>query len=140
LIQGNYPHSNRYSKNNPPSLPQLRNSYENKTIIEKFELHSDVDFAVILLSPDDFAYQKGESPEKGKYRARQNVILELGFFLSKLGRKGVFILYREVDNFEFPSDYFGVIYTPYDKMGYWRYKMADEMKNLDPKIDKNRIK
>ena len=112
---------------------------ENRTIIEKFEKYSDVDFAVILLSPDDFAYMSGESSSEGKNRARQNVILELGFFLAKLDRKGVFILYRENDNFEFPSDYLGVLYTPYDKSGNWRYKMASEMKALDPKIDKNKL-
>lgn len=110
---------------------------ENKTIIEKFEKHSNVDFAVILLSPDDFAYKSGKSPVEGKYRARQNVILELGFFLAKLDRKGVFILYRENNNFEFPSDYLGVLYTPYDNYGNWKNKMADEMKKIDPKIDKN---
>jgi predicted nucleotide-binding protein len=113
---------------------------ENLTIIEKFEKYSGVvDFAVILLSPDDFAYSKGESPTKGKYRARQNVILELGFFLAKLGREGVFMLHRENDKFEFPTDYSGVLYTPYDKLGMWKHKMADEMRALDPKIDKNRL-
>lgn len=112
-------------------------SDENKTTIEKFEKHSDVDFAVVLLSPDDFAYKKEESAKNGKHRARQNVILELGFFLAKLSRKGVFILYRENDNFEFPSDYSGVLYTPFDEKGNWKYKMASEMKAIDDKIDKN---
>jgi predicted nucleotide-binding protein len=111
----------------------------NKTIIEKFEKYSDVDFAIILLSPDDFAYRNGESPSEGKFRARQNVILELGYFLAKLDRDGVFILYRQNDNFEFPSDYSGVLYTPYDKSGAWKYKLADEMALLDPKIDKNKL-
>jgi predicted nucleotide-binding protein len=110
----------------------------NKTIIEKFEKYSDVDFAVILLSPDDFAYRKGESPSDGKFRARQNVILELGYFLAKLNREGVFILYRQDDNFEFPSDYSGVLYTLYDKSGAWKNRLADEMAVLDPQINKNR--
>jgi len=105
----------------------------NKTIMEKIEQYSDVGFAVIILSPDDFAYPKDEDPRKGKYRARQNVIMELGFFLAKLGRKGVFILCRQDDNFEMPSDYSGILYTPYDNAGYWKYKMVDEMKLIDPK-------
>ncbi|VVB64350.1 putative nucleotide-binding protein containing TIR-like domain protein [uncultured archaeon] len=112
---------------------------ENKTIIEKFEKYSDVDFAVILLSPDDFAYENGKSPTEGKHRARQNVILELGFFLAKLGRDGVFIIHRENNNFEFPTDYSGVLYTLFDKSGMWKYKMTDEMKAIDPKIDKNKL-
>jgi len=108
---------------------------EGKTIIEKFEKHSDVDFAIILLSPDDFAYPKGDSPSEGKYRARQNVIMELGYFIAKLGRNKVVTLYRQNNNFEIPSDYLGVLYKPY--VGDWKYKLADEMKKIDPKIDKN---
>ena len=53
---------------------------EGRTIIEKFMDYSDVSFAVVLLSPDDLAYPKEQSYEDAKFRARQNVILELGFF------------------------------------------------------------
>ena len=108
---------------------------EGKTIIEKFEIHSDVDFAIILLSPDDFAYPKDASSREGRYRARQNVIMELGYFIAKLGRNRVVTLYRQNDNFEIPSDYLGVLYKPY--VGEWKYKLVDEMKKIDPKIDKN---
>ena len=110
---------------------------ENKTLIEKLEQYSDVDFAVVLLSPDDIAYEKEESETDGKFRARQNVILELGYFLGKLDRHHVFVLYRESNNFEIPSDYFGVLYTKYDESGAWRYNMGKEMKAIDTKIDIN---
>lgn len=110
-----------------------------RTIIEQFEKHSDVDYSVILLSPDDVAYPKGASPNEGKYRARQNVIMELGYFLAKLGRERVFVLYRQTDNFEIPTDYLGVLYTPYDSSGSWQYKLADELKVIDKKIDKNKL-
>ena len=51
------------------------------TIIEKFESHSsDVGFAIVLLSPDDIGSAKGGTPAP---RARQNVILELGYFIGK---------------------------------------------------------
>ena len=46
-----------------------------RTIIEKFEKYADVDFAVILLTPDDLC--------EGMHRARQNVIMELGYFIAK---------------------------------------------------------
>lgn len=59
------------------------------TIIEKFEQHSnDVNFAIILLTADDFGNVKTE--ENTKPRARQNVIFEMGYFYAKLGRKNVF--------------------------------------------------
>ena len=75
-----------------------------QTIIEKLESNSDVLFAVVLLTPDDF----GQATEEGKLqpRARQNVVLELGYFLGKLGRANVAVLYDE--SVELPSDYHGV--------------------------------
>jgi len=60
---------------------------KNKTVIEKLEKHSEnADFAVILLTPDDVGYPSGKAKEK-KFRARQNVVLELGFFQGLLGRE-----------------------------------------------------
>lgn len=59
-----------------------------RTIIEKLEDHSDVDFAVILLTPDDVGAAKADRATL-KPRARQNVILELGYFVGKLGREGL---------------------------------------------------
>jgi hypothetical protein len=60
-----------------------------RTIIEKFHEHSDVGFAVVLLSPDDTGYSTTAGADTAKPRARQNVILELGFFLGRLGRENV---------------------------------------------------
>ena len=58
-----------------------------RTIIEKFEGSSDVGFAVILLTDDDEGKTKTEIDLKK--RARQNVVLELGYFIAKLGRSHV---------------------------------------------------
>jgi len=82
-----------------------------KTIIEKFEVYSDVGFAVILLTPDDVGCAK-DNKANLKTRARQNVIMELGYFLGRLGRERVCALYKE--GVEIPSDYQGVLYTEYD--------------------------
>lgn len=59
---------------------------EGRTVIEKVEAHSDVGFAVVLLTPDDEGCVKGG---KLQPRARQNVLLELGYFIGKLTRKRV---------------------------------------------------
>ena len=106
------------------------------TIIEKFESLADADirFAVILLTPDDKCFSK-DSGAALKFRARQNVILELGFFLGKLGRKNVCILKK--DNVEVPSDYDGVVYTPFDEQGGWQRKLMQELKAADFDIDAN---
>jgi predicted nucleotide-binding protein len=97
-----------------------------RTVIEKFEIYSDVGFAVILLSPDDFAYPK-EHPDKINPRARQNVIFEMGFFVGMLGREKTFLLRR--GEIELPSDYHGIVYNDYDGSdGKWRNKLVKELR------------
>lgn len=110
---------------------------EGKTIIEKFERDaSQVGFAVVLLTPDDEGYPKNKPDEK-KPRARQNVILELGFFSGALGRANVCVLYK--GDVEIPSDYLGVVYIPMDESGAWRFKLAKELKMAGLSVDLNRL-
>lgn len=59
---------------------------QGRTIIEKIEAHSDVHFAVVLLTPDDVGGMREHDLQP---RARQNVLLELGYFVGLLGRKNV---------------------------------------------------
>lgn len=108
---------------------------EGKTIIEKFETHSDVHFAVVLMTPDDLGTSKNK-PQDLKPRARQNVILELGYFVAKLGRGRVCCLNK--GGLEIPSDYYGVIYIPMD-VGEWRFQLAKEMKRAFKDIDLNKL-
>ena len=92
-----------------------------KTIIEKFETHANVSFAVVLLTPDDLG-ASATKPENKLPRARQNVVFELGFFVGRLGRSNVCALHK--GNVEIPSDYQGVIYIPLDENGGWRLMLA----------------
>ncbi|MFH2049156.1 MAG: nucleotide-binding protein [bacterium] len=119
--------------------PIILNEQANKgqTIIEKFEKHSNTSFAVILLSPDDKIYPPKNSTENIKVRARQNVILEVGFFLGKLGRENVLLLLNKCDNFEVPSDCDGVIYTPYNNTGQWKWDMVKELQACGYFVDAN---
>jgi len=112
---------------------------EGRTIIEKFTDYSEVSFAVVLLSPDDIAYPKDRSPKDAMLRARQNVIFELGFFIGKLGRNRVLVLYQEEENFEMPSDYSGVLYTPYDSSGRWQFDLIKELKACGYDVDANKL-
>jgi predicted nucleotide-binding protein len=100
------------------------------TIIEKFEAYSDVPFAVVLLTPDD------QGPAGSPPRARQNVILELGYFLGKLGRSRVCALYK--DGTDIPSDFQGVLFVLMDPAGAWRLLLAREMKQILPGVDLNK--
>lgn len=83
------------------------------TIIEKLETLTAADFACVLLTPDDEGY-RSERPSEKQHRARQNVVLELGMVLAKLGRKRVAILVKG-DNLERPSDISGLIYLPFQE-------------------------
>jgi predicted nucleotide-binding protein len=95
-----------------------------RTIIEKFERFSDVNYAIVLFTPDDEAYPVGQENIK-KRRARQNVVLELGYFIGKLGRKRVCALY--VEGTEMPSDFQGILYIKLDNEGGWKVNLAQEL-------------
>ena len=86
-----------------------------QTIIEKFERESDADFAVVLFSPDDVGAEKDKMADL-KPRARQNVVLELGYFIGKLGRQRVLPLVH--GQLELPSDVHGVVYVSYEGEGW----------------------
>ena len=60
-------------------------------------------------------------------RARQNVVLELGFFWGKLGRERVCALVK--GDIEKPSDYDGVVYVPLDDAGGWKLTLAKELRH-----------
>ena len=95
---------------------------KNRTVIEKIEANHDVSFAVVLLTPDDEGAKIGEPIQP---RARQNVLLELGYFMAKLGRDKVCVLKR--DEVEIPSDFAGVIWTAFDPAGAWKKELAKEL-------------
>ncbi len=109
------------------------------TIIEKLEhylgAHGNVGYACVLLTPDDEGHKAG-FPEQKKYRARQNVVLELGMVLARLGRRRVAILHKE--SVEVPSDIAGLIYIPFkERPDEVKSKLFQELKNAgyDPKMD-----
>jgi predicted nucleotide-binding protein len=110
---------------------------QGQTVIEKFELHSNVGFAVVLLTGDDLGRIKTAVIDEDKYRARQNVILELGYFIGKLGRSNVFPMYE--DGVEFPSDLHGIIYNSIDEAKTWKFKLVRELKAAGYKVDANNI-
>jgi predicted nucleotide-binding protein len=110
-------------------------SSSSRTLIEKLEAYSDVTFAVILLTPDDvgtfadnISVTDKKLKEKLSFRARQNVILELGYFIGKLGRTKVCALYK--GNIELPTDYSGIVYISMDDNGAWKQILARELKNV----------
>jgi predicted nucleotide-binding protein len=81
-----------------------------------------VTFAVVLMTDDDVG---GEKDGKLSPRARQNVILELGYFLSHLGQAKVCALITP--GLETPSDFDGIVYISMDKQGHWQKELMREL-------------
>lgn len=93
-----------------------------KTIIEKLEENSDVEYAIILYTACDEG-RKVDSEEKLNKRARQNVVFEHGYFTSKLGRENVIAINK--GHIEVPSDISGIIYISYEEQ--WKEELRNEL-------------
>ena len=106
-----------------------------RTVIEKIEAHGEVGFAIVLLTPDDEGCQKGEIP---KSRARQNVVLELGYFLGRLKRNRVCAL-KVGEDLEIPSDFGGVVYVTFDRSDGWKQELGKELQHAGFAIDWNKV-
>lgn len=94
-----------------------------KTVIEKLETYSDVGFVFVILTPDDLGGyvelgSKWSRPQRlrkflktAHNRPRQNVVLEFGYFVGKLGRDRVACLLKKP--VEQPSDMQGIVYLSF---------------------------
>ena len=67
------------------------------------------DFAILVVTPDDLVVSRGEESA----RARDNVMLELGLFMGRLGRARTFVL-SDATRVRLPSDLAGVTVASFD--------------------------
>jgi predicted nucleotide-binding protein len=80
------------------------------TIFEKLTQEANnISYAIVLLTPDDLAE---DSTGNKIARVRQNVMLELGWFIGKLGAERVCLAKK--GNLDIPSDIHGVLYLNLD--------------------------
>jgi predicted nucleotide-binding protein len=122
----------------PLILDQLPS--EGQTIIEKLENYTQqAHYAIILTTPDDEGHPANKPDEK-QYRARQNVVLELGMLLSKLGRSKVAILIKGQKNMEKPSDISGLMYIPFiDNVEDGKTQLYKELCSAGFQIDPQKL-
>ncbi len=122
----------------PLIIDQLVSS--GNTIIEKLEEYTDkVDFGIVLATPDDIGYAKNNEDKK-KYRVRQNVVLELGMLLAKVGRSKVAILLSQAEDMEKPSDIDGLIYIPFkDNVEESKVSLAKELQRNGYSLDISKL-
>lgn len=106
---------------------------QGKTIIEKLESETDVGYGIVLYTPCDKGGTIDCNFENMRFRARQNVILEHGYLMGKLGRNRVCALLD--GDIERPSDIDGILYVPY-KPG-WELTVGKELRSAGYDVDLN---
>ncbi len=110
---------------------------QSQSLLQKFlQFSKDIRFAVVLLTADDLGASRTQYEAAGvgdralQFRARQNVILELGFFYGYLGWENVFVISAQPDkvypNFEPPSDLAGVVFDAIDSPD-WRASLLRKL-------------
>lgn len=116
------------------------------TIIEALESNiSCVHAGVILLTPDDICIAKKDYEEHKDNiegythkRARQNVILEMGMIMAKLGRDKTIILAK--GEVEIPSDIDGIFRLPFkDNPKEILKKLVERLEQCGFSIDKSKF-
>jgi len=115
-----------------------RRDESSQSLFQKFmSVAAKAKFAIVLLGGDDYGASRRQydlvnvADKSLQFRARQNVILELGFFYGRLGFENVFVFFQEPDiafpNFERPSDLDGVIFDSMSDISWQRklrYKLS----------------
>jgi predicted nucleotide-binding protein len=108
-----------------------------QSLFQKFmTLGAEARFAIVLLCADDYGASCLQYDEPGvedralQFRARQNVILELGFFYGHLGWENVFVVFHGPEkvfpNFERPSDLEGVVFDSLSEVD-WRTRLSGRL-------------
>lgn len=80
------------------------------TIDTLFTFAQDVDFAALLLTPDDVVSSRGSQ----SLAPRDNVIFELGLFMGRLGRERVFLILDTESDPKIPTDLLGLTPITYN--------------------------
>jgi predicted nucleotide-binding protein len=103
-----------------------------RAILEKFEAYDDVGFAIVLLTADDLGRAKSDTDLRP--RARQNVIMELGYFMAKLGRGRVCVMLQTDVNMENPSNILGIVAIGYSDNKKWQAELRRELEYAGLKL------
>lgn len=104
-----------------PTIELAQEANRGRTILQKLdEESSKCSFAVIVMTGDD-------QDSDGNFRARENVMHEIGYFQGKFGLSAVCLLHEEGTSI--PSNIHGLVYIPFPK-GYVSATFGTLMREL----------
>jgi predicted nucleotide-binding protein len=96
-----------------------------RTLMDQVETHGEAGFAIVLLTPEDL----GLTPDgSGDLRPRMNVLMELGYFMGRLGRARTCAL-AVTSTAQLPSDLAGVVLESFDPSGGWKDALRRELRS-----------
>ncbi len=107
----------------PVVLHKQQNNDRN--IVEKIESLPEVDFAVVLLTADDFAQPGKPAARGGRMQAKRNVLFELGYYVGRLGKSRVCSLYS--GHSKPPLDHDGINCLTVSENQVWRRLLGLEL-------------
>jgi predicted nucleotide-binding protein len=103
--------------------------------IKKFVKKADkCDYAIVLLTAKEMVFSEITS---GKSRVSQNILLELGYFLSSVGKKNLLILYPDDLEIELPYKLDGLQLHTFNPEGNWRSTIIEGLTNAGIYLDTN---
>ncbi|OBB95931.1 TIR domain-containing protein [Mycobacterium sp. 852002-40037_SCH5390672] len=109
------------------------------TVIEKLErIGGTAAFAIVIATGDDVGRLKEADHDQDRPRARQNVILELGYFFGLLGRRSVLLLFEH--GIDRPTDTDGIMRIELDAGRGWRIGLANELENAGFDVDRTALR
>lgn len=110
--------------------------FEPSTVVldDLIEELQSCDFAVLVFTPDDLVKSRG----KLSLSARDNVILELGMFLGRLGAERTFVVYDATADLKMPTDLAGITAVPYQppQSGNWEAALGASCTRIIRKIER----
>lgn len=112
------------------------NSEEERKAKDFHKIAKECDYAIAIFTPDDLGRETTPSSHE-KFRASQNVLFQLGYFLSHVGRKNIMILYSEDKEIESPVNFDGFAHAPFDAANQWKQTLVKELSNAGIYIHKD---
>ncbi len=104
---------------------------ESRSLLEILNQNPAVCFALIILSGDDFIYDRlSGKPGEAHLGAKQNAVFHLGFLLAKFGNIGTLTVYREQKSFHLPTGFQHTAFIPCEKNGKWEDVLSSKFKTL----------